>query len=267
MLLFPNAKINLGLHIVEKRPDGFHTIESVFYPIKGLNDAMECLPSNEFQFKGSGFAIGGKEDDNLVVKAYRILQKEYSLPPVTIHLHKHIPMGAGLGGGSADAAFMLRLLNERFGLKISSEQLKNYAAQLGSDCAFFIENEPAYVYGKGHELSPFALDLSTYDIVVVLPPVHVSTALAYSRVQPQQPSVNLKELLQGPMVYWKEALVNDFEASVFAQFPQLADIKTSLYEQGALYASMSGSGSAFYGIFGKGKYKGVKVKGCGLMLG
>jgi 4-diphosphocytidyl-2-C-methyl-D-erythritol kinase len=254
MICFPNIKINLGLQVIDRRTDGFHNIESVFYPVK-FCDVLEVIASNQaqpYQFSSSGLPINGNVDDNLVIKAYQLLAQTYALPPVHIYLHKLIPMGAGLGGGSSNAAFMLTLLNDTFNLALSTAQLENYAAQLGSDCPFFIRNKPAYLLGKGHELTPFELDLSGYYIVLLYANVHSNTALAYSRVKRREtlePHQSLKHALAQPIHTWKNTIENDFEPSVFAQFPILATLKQQLYEQGALYASMSGSGSAAYGLF------------------
>lgn len=253
MITFPNAKINLGLHITEKRLDGYHNLETVFYPIP-LDDALEVhllnAPSNcKYALHLSGIGVAGKVEDNLVVKAYLLLDQDFQLPPVDIHLFKHIPSGAGLGGGSADAACMLKLLNERFSLNLTVEQLETYAATLGADCAFFIRNKPTFAKGIGNSFSPIPLSLSGYQLVVIKPDIFVSTREAFSQIKPHYPEYSLRESLSRPIEEWKELVVNDFETSVFPQYPTIKEIKEELYRQGAAYASMSGSGSAVFGLF------------------
>lgn len=252
MISFPNAKINLGLNITEKRPDGFHNIETVFYPI-GWNDALEIIEqstsSEEFSLHLSGIPIAGKTEDNLLYKAYQILKKEKNLPSLDVYLHKAIPMGAGLGGGSADAAFFVNLINERFDLGFNEEQRMNIARQLGSDCAFFIKNKPVFAFEKGDLFKEIDLDLSQYQALVIYPNVHSNTKEAYSLVKPSVPSKPILEILKQPVTTWKEDLKNDFENSIVSKYPLVKEIKQELYKQGALYASMSGSGSAVYGIF------------------
>ena len=253
MITFPNAKINLGLHITEKRPDGYHNLETVFYPIP-LDDALEIhllnSPSNcKYALHLSGIEVTGKVEDNLVVKAYLLLDKDFQLPPIDIHLFKHIPSGAGLGGGSADAACMLKLLNERFSLNLTVEQLERYAATLGADCAFFIRNQPTFAEGIGNIFSPIPLSLAGYQLVVVKPDIFVSTREAFSQIKPHRPEYSLRESLSHPIEEWKKSVVNDFEASVFPQYPAIKEIKEELYRQGAAYASMSGSGSSVFGLF------------------
>jgi 4-diphosphocytidyl-2-C-methyl-D-erythritol kinase len=252
MITFPNAKINLGLHIVEKRPDGYHNLETVFYPIN-LQDALEVkvLENSEQPYKlhVSGTAIEGNAEDNLVVKAYQMLKADFPMPPIDIHLFKHIPTGAGLGGGSADCAFMLKLLNEKFNLSLTAEALETYAARLGADCAFFVRNTPVFASGIGNVFEPIDLSLKGYHIVLVKPDIHVSTKDAYAGVTPKRPEVSLKEVIRQPLETWKECLKNDFESSIFTRFPEIAAIKDKLYDLGAVYAAMSGSGSAVYGIF------------------
>jgi len=231
MVAFPPCKINLGLSIVRKRTDGFHDIETIFYPVP-WTDILEVIPSDKFEFTVTGNVIPGKDDDNLCVRAHKILDA----PPAKIHLHKILPTGAGLGGGSSDAAYTLRLLNDVFGLKHSKEELKSYAAQLVSDCAFFIENRPMLGTGRGEILTPVDVDLKGKFIVIVKPDIHVSTAEAYAGVVPKEKKLDAT---------WK----NDFEESVFRKYPQLAEIKAMFYKKGASYASMSGSGSSIFGIF------------------
>ncbi len=249
MVVFPNAKINLGLNVVARRADGYHNIETVFYPIT-LCDVLEVLPADALSLQFFGMSVPGACDDNLVVRAFRLLQRDFSLPEVAISLLKKIPMGAGLGGGSSDAAFMLSLLNRQFGLGLSDDALERYAAQLGADCAFFVRNRPVFAEGIGNEFSDIALSLAGWHILVVLKPdVHVATAEAYAHITCQRWAMPLREALQRPVEAWRDCLFNDFEASVFAQHPVLAEIKQQLYDSGAVYAAMSGSGSAIYGLF------------------
>lgn len=251
MICFPNIKINLGLHVINRRTDGFHNIESVFYPVK-FADVLEIIEAPSDTFTSTGLIIEGNASDNLIVKAYHLLKQSYSLPPIHIHLHKIVPMGAGLGGGSSDAAFMLKLLNQKFELELSIKQLETFAAQLGSDCAFFIKNQPAYLMGKGHELQPFNVNLAGSYLVLLYPNVHSNTALAYSNVKRRETleeADSLKHWLSQPISEWKNNVFNDFEDSVFTTFPQLREYKNQLYAQGAVYASMSGSGSAIFGLF------------------
>ncbi|ADV44164.1 4-(cytidine 5'-diphospho)-2-C-methyl-D-erythritol kinase [Bacteroides helcogenes] len=252
MLVFPNAKINLGLNITEKRPDGYHNLETIFYPVF-VEDALEVNVMNSGSGKHhlhqSGLEIAGETEQNLVVKAYKILDEKYNLPPIDIHLFKHIPSGAGLGGGSADAAFMLKLLNEKFHLGLKPQELEEYAARLGADCAFFIKNEPVYAEGIGNIFSPVSLSLRGFRIWLVKPDIFVSTKDAFAQIKPHRPDVSLKTIIQHPIEEWKELMANDFEESVFPQFPAIKEVKEEMYRQGAIYASMSGSGSSVYGIF------------------
>ncbi|MGB4775035.1 MAG: 4-(cytidine 5'-diphospho)-2-C-methyl-D-erythritol kinase [Daejeonella sp.] len=248
MITFPNAKINIGLNILNRRNDAYHNLETVFYPV-GINDALEIIEADELKFTSSGSAIPGKGDDNLCLKAYKLLAKDADLPPVHIHLHKHIPIGAGLGGGSADAAFCIKLLNDQFTLGLGLEQLEGYARQLGADCAFFIKNKPVYAFEKGDRFKSIKLDLSPYFIVVLMPGVQVSTEQAYRDVKPSNSNPSLYDLVNLPVESWKDEITNDFESSVFEIHPQIAAIKSGLYQAGAIYASMSGSGSAVYAIF------------------
>lgn len=252
MITYPNAKINLGLNIVEKRPDGYHNLETIFYPIN-LQDALEVTlleGEGEFALNVSGTPIEGEPENNLVVKAYRLLKKDYpDLPSIDIHMYKHIPTGAGLGGGSADAAFMIKLLNEKFKLELSVEKMETYAAVLGADCAFFIQNKPVFASGIGNIFEPIQLSLKGYYLVLVKPDIFVSTKDAYSLVKPKQPTHSLKEIARMPIETWRATMKNDFEESVFQKFPEIAAIKDKLYDMGAIYASMSGSGSSVFGIF------------------
>lgn len=257
MVIFPNCKINLGLHILRRRPDGFHDLETVFYPLP-LTDALEVLSDSDLQFNSSGIPVPGDEQDNLCLKAWRLLKADFpELPPVKIHLHKHIPIGAGLGGGSADAAFMLRLLNDKFRLELSDEQLIAYAARLGSDCAFFIPNKACYATGRGEVLQALELDLSKYSWLLVYPGIHVNTGWAFGQIRPRVPEQQLQQSILQPVEEWKNLIYNDFEAPVFSAHPVLAEIKEQLYQAGALYATMSGSGSAMVGIFPKNKITGA----------
>ncbi len=248
MILFPPAKINLGLRIVRKRADGYHDLETALLPVP-WRDALEVIRSDTFSFQTSGLPIPGAPENNLCVRAYHLLQQDFDLPPVAVHLHKIIPMGAGLGGGSSDAASMLVLLNDLFKLSLSTLALEAYAARLGSDCPFFIDPRPRLASGTGTTLEDLPLDLSGRHLLIMYPKVSVSTADAYARVVPRQPDSNLRNLLTQPVEAWKDQVVNDFEASVFQQHPVLANIKEQLYDAGATYASLSGSGSALYGLF------------------
>ncbi len=248
MITFPNAKINIGLHITEKRSDGFHNLETVMYPVP-LTDALEFVESDTLRFESSGLQIDGDSEQNLVLKAYHLLKEKFNLPPIHIHLHKNIPMGAGLGGGSSDAAFMLKMLNDHFKLNLSNTELEKFAAQLGSDCAFFINNQPVYGHGRGELMEPINLLLSGIYILLVKPPFSISTKEAYSNVVPQKSRLSLKALVDFSLTQWKPNIKNQFEKTLFPVYPEMAEIKEKLYSQGALYASMTGSGSAVYGLF------------------
>ena len=252
MITYPNAKINLGLNIVEKRPDGYHNLETVFYPIN-LQDALEVNDlegEGEYTLKISGTPIEGELDNNLVVKAYRLFKKDFpNMGSINIHMYKHIPTGAGLGGGSADAAFMLKLLNEKFKLNLSTEKLEEYAAILGADCAFFIQNKPVFASGIGNIFEEINLSLKGYYLVLVKPDIFVSTKDAFANIIPMKPNHSLKEIIRMPVETWRATMKNDFEDSVFKKFPEIAAIKDKLYDMGAIYASMSGSGSSVFGIF------------------
>lgn len=255
MIVFPHCKINLGLHITRKRSDGYHDLETIFYPL-ALRDALEAVRNGSdgnIHFNSTGLPIQGNPSGNLCVSAYELLKKDFpGLPGVDMHLHKTIPMGAGLGGGSADGAFALLLLNRLFQLKLSEARLAAYALQLGSDCPFFIYGKPCFGTGRGEILEPVALDLSAYAFVIVAPGIHVSTAEAFAGIRPQEPSVSLKEIISLPPTQWKEQLVNDFEAPIMLKHPVIGEIKTELYKAGAVYASMTGSGSCLYGLFPRG---------------
>lgn len=256
MIIYPNAKINIGLNIVEKRKDGYHNLETVFYPIN-LLDALEITSDNAIndgcELKVSGEVLGGRPEDNLVVKAYSKLKTLFpdKIEPVSIHLHKHIPTGAGLGGGSSDAAYTIKALNEKFDLKLSDIQMQEIASKIGADCPFFIKNTPVFAQGIGDVFSDIQINLKGKTIVLVKPDIGVSTHDAYTNVVPVKPQQPLSELLCQPIETWKDTIVNDFEKSVFPKYPEIAALKDRLYDLGAIYASMSGSGSAVFGIFEK----------------
>ena len=248
MILYPNAKINLGLNIVARRPDGYHDIETIFYPIP-LQDALEVKAADHFSFRLSGNQLDCAAGDNLVIRVLKMIEADYKLPELDIHLFKHIPSGAGLGGGSSDAAFMMRLLNEQFSLGMTDDEMEQRLATLGADCPFFVRNRPVFATGIGNVFTPIALDLSGWTLVLVKPDVHVSTRDAYATVQPARPALSLTEIAQRPVEEWQQLMHNDFEASVFPRYPEIAAIKDLLQDQGAVYAAMSGSGSAVYGLF------------------
>lgn len=263
MTSYPNVKINLGLSVTGKRPDGFHDIETLFVPYFPIHDTLEIVPSD-------GFSItiekeGGADWDpmtDLTVRAYGLLRDDFAIPPVAIRLEKTSPVGAGLGGGSADAAFALRMLSDMFGLALGDEALAAYAARLGSDCALFVYNRPMIGRGRGEILTPYELndidygqpggESLPYRLEVTVPEgISVSTAAAYRGIVPAVPAVPIEKALEGPVESWKDTIFNDFEATVFKAFPALAGIKASLYASGAVYASMSGSGSSVYSIVKK----------------
>ena len=254
MIVYPNAKINIGLNIVEKRKDGYHNLETVFYPID-LMDALEITVDEAgpdgCEIKVSGETLGGRPEDNLIVKAYNKLKDLFpeKVKPTFIHLHKHIPTGAGLGGGSSDAAYTIKALNEKFNLGLSIDKMQQIASTIGADCPFFIKNMPVYAQGIGDVFSDINLNLKGKTIILVKPDIGVSTHDAYSCVKPAKPQKQLAELLSQPVETWKDCVFNDFEESVFSRYPEIAAIKDRLYDIGAVYASMSGSGSAVYGIF------------------
>jgi 4-diphosphocytidyl-2-C-methyl-D-erythritol kinase len=250
MICFPNAKINVSLFVTDKRDDGFHNIETLFYPVP-LCDALEIFPSEKLSISQSGSLLPSEPEDNLVVKAYKEMLKKYDFPPVDIFLKKAIPMGAGLGGGSADAAFMLKLINQLYVLEASNEELEELASFIGADCPFFIQNKPVVAGGKGNIFTPSDVSLKGYIIYVVKPPVEVSTKEAYSMIKPAKPSFDIEKLSSLPVSEWKNVLKNDFETVIFEKYPVIKEIKDILYEEGAEFASMSGSGSAVYGLFKK----------------
>lgn len=250
MVTFPFCKINLGLQIISKRPDNYHNIVTCFYPVP-WTDVLEVVPSRSLAFTQTGLAIPGKPEDNFCLKAYNFLKEEFKLRPVKIHLHKVLPAGSGLGGGSSDAAHMLTILNAVFKLGLSEEALKKTAARIGSDCSFFLHDTPAIGRERGDVLEPVSLNLKGHYLVVIAPGVHVSTAEAYAGVTPQGQVTDLLQVLKEPVSSWQSSLKNDFEPSVFKKFPALKGMKEKMYSMGALYASMSGSGSSIYGIFDK----------------
>jgi len=255
VVAFPNCKINLGLNIIAKRADGFHNLETIFYPI-AINDVLEIVQQSnattDVELVTSGLAINGDATNNLCVKAYHLLHQDFpGLPPIKMHLHKVIPMGAGLGGGSADGAFALTLLNQKFNLGISQEALIDYALQLGSDCPFFILNQPCFAESRGEIMQPLTLDLSAWQFFIINTGIHINTGWAFSQITPAPPKKSASKIIAQPIETWKQELVNDFEAPVFNAHPALAEIKANLYQKGAVYASMSGSGSTLYGIFPK----------------
>jgi len=262
VIVFPNCKINLGLNIVHKRSDGYHDLETVLYPLP-LCDALEVVQLTRSdqsnigdhsvgQLSTSGETINGSPTENLCVKAYSQLKSKFpQIPLVRTHLHKSIPPGSGLGGGSADGAFTLQLLNDNFQLGLTIERLLDYALLLGSDCPFFIINKPCFATGRGEFLERVTVDLSAYKIVIVAPPIHIRTSEAFSSVKPARPSRSIKEIIKEPVETWAQSLKNDFEESVFNKYPEIRNIKNQLYKGGAIYSSLTGSGSAVYGIFDK----------------
>lgn len=258
MISFPIAKINLGLNVVEKRPDGYHNLQTIFYPVP-IKDALEvqvmdeAFPSDfDCDLKVTNITIEGDEQRNLVVRAYQLLKQDFpTLPRIHTHLWKGIPTQAGMGGGSSDCAYMMLLLNQQFQLGLTDEQLIEYAARLGADCAFFILSRPCYAEGIGEKLQPIDLSLSGYYIAVVRPDIPVPTKEAFSRIRPHYPTQNCRETVMQPIDTWRDTLINDFEESVFALHPEIGDIKQRLYDIGATYAAMSGSGSALFGLFKK----------------
>lgn len=250
MIVFPNAKINIGLNIIEKRTDGFHNIESCFYPVS-WNDALEIMPAEHFSFHSSGIPVPGDSAQNLCIKAYDMIAEDYHIGAVDMHLLKGIPIGAGLGGGSADGAFAIKAISQLFNLDISFEKQVAYARRLGSDCAFFIKNKPVYCFSKGDHFEEVSLDLSGKWIVLVNPQLHISTTEAYAGVVPAKSKNDLRDLVKLPVQEWKESIKNDFESSLFPKYSVLPKLKNGLYEHGAAYASMTGSGSTVYGIFEK----------------
>lgn len=248
MLFFSNAKINLGLHITSKRSDGYHNIETVFYPV-GLKDVIEFIPSDEFHFENQGFQIDCLPENNIIIKAYQVLKTIYDLPPLHFYIHKNIPFGAGLGGGSSNASFVLKNLISYFKLNVEEKELLKIAENLGSDCPFFLENKPAFATSKGEVLRFIDLDLSTYKFAIIKPPVNINTKEAYQKIIPTTPKINLTEILQKPVAEWKDIVKNDFEKVVFPFYPEIKEVKEKLYDLGAEFSLMSGSGASVFGIF------------------
>lgn len=253
MISYPHAKINLGLNVVSKRNDGYHNLETVFYPVQWC-DVMEILPgpqhSKGIEVHMSGLPIAGKHSDNLCVKAYELLRQNYSIRAVKLYLHKQIPMGAGLGGGSSDAAFFVKKMNELFSLGISNDDLRALVMKLGADCAFFVDAKPVFAEERGDKFTPIEFSLKGFHIVIVYPGVHVATSTAFANITPGVPEYNCADIVsKHPIANWKDLLVNDFEKTVFKAHPEIETVKNNLYESGAIYASMSGSGSAVYGLF------------------
>lgn len=259
MIAFPNCKINLGLFITEKRADGFHNLETVFYPI-GLSDALEIVKTNnDFEFSVSGINIPSAKEDNICVKAYDLVKSKYNIGNVKMHLLKKIPVGSGLGGGSSDAVSTLKILDALFALKMTSDELYGFARQLGSDCSFFVDNKPKLAFERGDKFEAVDISFKGLHLVVIVPPFAVSTAEAYKMVKTFSNRESLSNIIKLPLQDWKFELYNDFEYTVFSKYPQIASIKEKLYKIGAVYASMSGSGSAVYGFFKEkpvlGKFK------------
>lgn len=248
MISFPNCKINLGLRVTEKRPDGFHNIESCFYPVQ-WQEIVEIIEHKDLKFTSSGIDIPGDEKNNLCIQVWNELNKKFQIPKVHIHLHKTIPIGAGLGGGSADAAFTLKLLNEKFKLKLSVPAMEEIVKPLGSDCAFFVQNKPVIAINKGDEFLPTRLSLKNKWILLVYPGIHISTREAYSGIRPTKSTTPLIDIIEKDLETWKFNLQNDFEQHLFNKYPVLETVKNSLYKSGAVYASMTGSGSCLFGIF------------------
>lgn len=250
MISFPKAKINLGLRVLNRRPDGYHNIDSVFYPVD-IHDVLEIIvaPDQKFHYSGSGLDVLGNTEENLVVRAFRMMQTRFKLPEVHIHLHKVIPMGSGIGGGSSDASSTILLVNRLFQLNLKYSEMKDLSAEIGSDCPFFIDPRPTMVSGRGERLEPVCLNLAQYNFLLVFPGIFVSTKEAYSRIVPGDKPQELSAILSQPINQWKHILNNDFEPVIFQKYPELGIIKQDLYKAGALYAAMSGSGSAIYGIF------------------
>ncbi len=267
MVSFPNCKINLGLNIIRKRSDGYRDLETIFYPVQ-LTDALEIIrqpstvnrqqttsnqqPATSVNFSSTGLPINGSKSDNLCVRAYHLLLQDFpDLPNITMHLHKVIPMGAGLGGGSADGAFALKLLNDKFQLQLTQEQLIAYALQLGSDCPFFILNKPCFATSRGEIMQPITLDLSAYQLVIINPKIHIGTGWAFSKITPKSPKKSIQTIIQQPIETWKDELVNDFQAPAINQYSEIGDIIKILYNKGAIYSAMTGSGSTVFGLFAK----------------
>ncbi len=251
MLVFPNSKINIGLNITKKREDGFHNLETIFYPIS-LSDIIEFVETTrKTSLINTGIEVDSHSDNNLIIRAYNLLKKDFILPELKIHLHKIIPLGSGLGGGSANASFMLTSLNEKFNLKISENKLMKYAQKIGSDCPFFIKNKPVFAEGTGNIFSELDLELSSFYIVIIIPAIHVSTKEAFREINISKPQKSIKELIRLPVKEWKNSIRNDFEKNIFKLYPEIKNIKDTLYNSGAVYSQMSGSGASVFGFFEK----------------
>jgi len=259
MICFPNGKINLGLNVVNKRDDGYHDLESVFYPI-GCHDALEIVPTERMKMHFYGNPIPGDSSKNTCLKVYKLMREHYEIAPIEIHLFKNIPIQAGLGGGSADASFLINLLSEHFALELSDLEKEDLALEIGSDCPFFIHNRPAFCTGRGEEQEFLDLSLAEYDLYLVSPEVAISTAWAYSQIKPSHPKKSVREIIVQSPNTWKAELKNDFEDVVLTEYPELATLKDLLYKNGAVYAAMSGSGSAFYGLYPKGSISEAEMK-------
>ncbi|MGZ4042235.1 MAG: 4-(cytidine 5'-diphospho)-2-C-methyl-D-erythritol kinase [Bacteroidia bacterium] len=252
MISFPNCKINLGLNVTEKRIDGFHNIETVFYPVNWCDilEVIESKDNKDIELSTSGISFEGDLKDNLLYKAWDLISKLKKIPPVKIHLHKIIPMGAGIGGGSSDAAFLTNLLDKKFNLGLTTREKHEITSTLGSDCAFFLHNKPLFAQGRGNEFSPVKIDLGKYYLLLVYPGIHSNTREAFHGLTPKKPSFDLKKIIEeSPVKEWKNTLVNGFDTTIMKKYPAIKELKDSLYYNGALYASMSGSGSLVYGIF------------------
>lgn len=263
MITFPNAKINLGLNIVSKRADGYHNLETIFYPIP-IKDALEIIPSDNGKdsFIEAGLKVDSLPEANLVIKALSLLREDYEIPFLEIHLLKKIPFGAGIGGGSADASFMLRLLNDTFSLGVEDMKLAEYALRLGADCPFFIFNCPMFASGIGEKLEDIDVSLSNYYLVLVKPDIHIPTKDAFALITPRQPELSLKEIVLRPVEEWKDLMFNDFEKSIFPKYTEIEKVKKKLYDLGAVYSSMSGSGSSVYALFKEETYLKKEFENC-----
>lgn len=259
MICFPNGKINLGLRITEKRSDGYHNLDTVFVPL-AIHDALEFQEAKETTFFLSGDPVPGNPNDNFVLKALNLMREKFpGIPPQTIHLLKHIPNGAGMGGGSSDASFMIRALNETYSLNMHAEDMKKLALQIGSDCPFFIENKPCFGQSRGEVLTPLDLDLREWEILVIKPGIHIPTSWAFQQIQAKIPEQSCRDIVSQPVSSWKNLLINNFEAPIFKQYPVIETLKDLLYQNGAVYASMSGSGSSLYGFFLSDRIKQAKI--------
>ncbi len=251
MIVFPNAKINIGLYITSKRSDGYHNIETIFYPIMKCNDILEVInsPLGIDKFSCSGLKIDGKAEDNLCMKALRLMRQYAEIPPVLVHLHKEIPAGSGLGGGSADAAFMLKLLNQQYNINLSDFQLMEIASDIGADCSFFIKNQPVLARGIGNKFFDIQLSLKGLWILIVVPDLHINTELAYSTISLQFEDESIEEKIIKPVTAWQGLISNTFEVPLSKEYPIINKIREKMFEAGALYVSLSGSGAAIYGLF------------------